>query len=65
MFTSLKMREALQSNGDSWLEGTIDSEDTTSFESYADYECAGENCSCYVLKDDDEHVVRSNEDPKE
>ena len=55
-------------NKSAWLEGTVTLRDITCLEYYAVYKCsfdvAGKQYLCFVTKDDDEHIVRKNVDPR-
>jgi len=60
----------LRSNSSSWLKGNVTSVDVTGlYDYYAAYGCsfvaAGKQYSCHIVKDDDEHVARSDANPRD
>ena len=57
-------------NNDSWIwiDGVITAIDTTGMKTYAAYTCSfeveGRNYSCYITKDNDEHIAKQTADPR-
>lgn len=57
-------------NNDSWIwiNGVITAIDTTGMETYAAYTCSfeveGRKYSCYITKDNDEHIAKQTADPR-